>query len=459
MLGSAEKAKVFLDELAQFAAKTPFTLTGVEQSAKQLMAVGFEAEEVLPALKAVGDMAAGLGLRQDGLQRLILNLGQVKTLGKLSGRELLDFTRNTVPIYEMLADQMGVTKDKIADMTSAGKISADDVVAAFKKMTSAGGKFENMMIKMAKTTGGRIQELGDQIEILSREMGNELLPIVSDVVEVFIDLVDWFDKLEPSTRTLIVAIGGAVTIVTLLAGAILLVTGAVILAIPVLTALGITMATFFPILFVGMGIIAALTAVIYGWTAASKENTRATNVKADAKENLADKTDEMTEAAGGLPQGFKDANAELEKFIDLMDSILPLSDEELESKKKEVEQLERINNLELERKAFLEGTSDISLLPIMEEYNTATKGGITLNKELFDNLIELEKSKLEKIKENNRIEFNDKRDYLAKFEGLKLAGDEMDKRMHDDKIARLVIEEQKVIDIIKLSEHVGTCNG
>ena len=183
LLGSAEEAKLFLEELAQFAAKTPFSLIGVEKAAKQLMAVGFEAEEVMPVLKSVGDIAAGLGLQQDGLQRLILNLGQVKTLGRATNREMIDFARAGIPIYEALADQMGVARGEIQDMVTAGKIGSDDVIAAFKKMTSAGGKFANMMDKMAKTTGGRMQELGDQIEILERKLGKELLPIASDVTE------------------------------------------------------------------------------------------------------------------------------------------------------------------------------------------------------------------------------------------------------------------------------------
>ena len=73
MLGSADAAEKKLTELADFAKKTPFTLTGVERSARQLLAVGFKAEDLVPTLNSVGDVAAGLGLGEEGLQRLILN--------------------------------------------------------------------------------------------------------------------------------------------------------------------------------------------------------------------------------------------------------------------------------------------------------------------------------------------------------------------------------------------------
>jgi hypothetical protein len=38
MLGSAENAKKFYEDLVQFAARTPFELTGLETAAKQLLA-------------------------------------------------------------------------------------------------------------------------------------------------------------------------------------------------------------------------------------------------------------------------------------------------------------------------------------------------------------------------------------------------------------------------------------
>jgi len=106
MLGSAEEAQVFLAQLADFAKKTPFTLVGVEKAAKQLMAVGFEANDVIPTLKSVGDVASGLSLGEEGLQRLILNLGQVRNQGKLTGRELRDFAVAGVPLLDQLANQL-----------------------------------------------------------------------------------------------------------------------------------------------------------------------------------------------------------------------------------------------------------------------------------------------------------------------------------------------------------------
>ena len=61
MLGSGEEAKAFLEDLADFAKKTPFTLPGVEKSARQLLAVGFEAEELIPTLNLSDSIILPLG--------------------------------------------------------------------------------------------------------------------------------------------------------------------------------------------------------------------------------------------------------------------------------------------------------------------------------------------------------------------------------------------------------------
>src|SRR4051794_32750989 len=53
MLGSGEKAQQFMRQLIQFAKTTPFTLTGLNEASKQLLAYGFAQEEVIPNLTAL----------------------------------------------------------------------------------------------------------------------------------------------------------------------------------------------------------------------------------------------------------------------------------------------------------------------------------------------------------------------------------------------------------------------
>ncbi len=76
MLGGAQQAQAFLEEMWDFAKKTPFTYEGVQQSAKQLLAYGFTAEKIPDLLMAIGDAAAGLGGGSETIDRITRALGQ-----------------------------------------------------------------------------------------------------------------------------------------------------------------------------------------------------------------------------------------------------------------------------------------------------------------------------------------------------------------------------------------------
>lgn len=75
MLGSAEKAKIFLEDLQDFAEKTPFSFTQLQEASQRMLALGFSAEKILPTLTSVGDAAAALGMGSEGIGRITLALG------------------------------------------------------------------------------------------------------------------------------------------------------------------------------------------------------------------------------------------------------------------------------------------------------------------------------------------------------------------------------------------------
>ncbi len=158
MLGSADLARESLKELSEFARRTPFDLPEVLRGAKGLLAMGSSAEDLIPEMRMLGDVSAGLGVP---MERLILNFGQIRTQGKLTGRELRDFSVAGVPLIEELAKSFDTTKEAIAEMVSDGEIGFEDVSQAFKNMTGEGGKFFNLMDKQSKSLSGVVSNLRD----------------------------------------------------------------------------------------------------------------------------------------------------------------------------------------------------------------------------------------------------------------------------------------------------------
>ena len=191
MLGSAEIANTLLRDLAEFAAKTPFQLKDVEKGARSLLAFGIEANKILPTLKSLGDVSAGLSVP---MERLVLNFGQVKAQAKLTGRELRDFAIAGVPILDELAKNLGKSKAEISDLVSKGKIGFAEVEDAFRSMSSAGGRFYDLMDKQSKTFLGRISNLQDSWDLFLRGQGSQLIVWAGIFVDKLAQIVDWLRR-------------------------------------------------------------------------------------------------------------------------------------------------------------------------------------------------------------------------------------------------------------------------
>jgi len=167
MLGSVDKRRKLMKEITDFAIKTPFDLPTLVQGSKRLLAFGVEMEDIIPFLEMLGNVSAGLDVP---MSRLIINFGQVKTLGRLMGRELKDFQIAGVPLGPMLAQIAGVTEDVIAKMVTAGEVTFPMVVEAFEAMSGSGGRFEDLMIRQSRTLPGAIANIQDAIGIFGREL-------------------------------------------------------------------------------------------------------------------------------------------------------------------------------------------------------------------------------------------------------------------------------------------------
>lgn len=225
MLGSAEKAKDMLEDLSAFAAKTPFELQGIRGTAKQLMAMGIEQDKLIPTMKALGDVSAGLSV---DLDRIAYNYGQVKTQTKLTGVELKDFMRAGIPLLGALSDVLGKSETEIKEMVSAGQIGFPVVEEAFRRMTSEGGQFQDLMFKQSASLNGQISNLKDNLTKMSEVIGTALLPVAKEITAKFIEITQkitaWVSE-NPRLAATIITIGLTVS-------ALLVVLGLLGLALP-----------------------------------------------------------------------------------------------------------------------------------------------------------------------------------------------------------------------------------
>ena len=188
MLGSAEKARDLLEQITKFAASTPFQLTGLIDSSKQLLAFGFDMEEIIPTMTNLGNIAAGVG--RDKLPSIVRALGKIRTKGRATMEELNIMLEAGVPILDELAKGFGVATTEIIKMVSKGVVSFNDVDAALERMSTGTGKFSGLMEKQSKKFLGILSNIGDILTNIGNAIGKKLLPGASSLSKAFLEFLE-----------------------------------------------------------------------------------------------------------------------------------------------------------------------------------------------------------------------------------------------------------------------------
>ena len=160
MLRSADKANTLLADLQKFAAETPFELPGVRTAAQQLLAFGYDTQEVIPMLTALGNAASGLGKGQEGFNQLAFVFGQIRTTGKLMGQDVMQLAQAGVPVKEILAKNLGLAKDQLANIGDQG-IDANIAIRAL--VDGLNERFPQMMEKQSQTFEGVLSNIKDNL--------------------------------------------------------------------------------------------------------------------------------------------------------------------------------------------------------------------------------------------------------------------------------------------------------
>jgi tape measure domain-containing protein len=204
MLGSKAKADALMAQVVEFASTTPFELKDVASATKMLLAYGTATEDVIPTMRALGDVSAGLSIP---IERLILNYGQVRMQAKLTGKELRDFAVMGVPIVAEMAKNLNKTEKEITEMVTAGRIGFKEVEDAFKSMASEGGKFENLMAKQSTTITGMISNLQDAWAKMLNSIGAANESSIANVISTAKTIVENYETVVDILKALVATYG------------------------------------------------------------------------------------------------------------------------------------------------------------------------------------------------------------------------------------------------------------
>jgi len=198
LLKSDKAGAVAFTHIARLAAELGLNVQETTGQFKKLLAMQFKVGEATDIIKLAADMKA-LGASALEVQSIIRAIGQIKGKGVLQMEELQQQLAETgisvKLVIDALAKSLGKSSTEIRKLISAGKISADQGIAAIKqavlqKMHIA--KLGDAARKAGNTLTGLWERMKGQWELLKIQLGNELLPLLQkQLAPAFRRLLKW----------------------------------------------------------------------------------------------------------------------------------------------------------------------------------------------------------------------------------------------------------------------------
>jgi len=221
LTGGVEEAAAMMEQLNEFTAKTPFQIENVANAARQLIASGTEISQVNEQLQFLGDIAATSGVT---IEEIAAIFAKVNAKGKVELENLNQLAERGIPIFKALAEATGLP----ADALGAGAVSVDQFNEVLKSFATEGGFAAGAMERLSQTAAGKFSTALDNLKIAGAEIGNLVLPAVTKLLDLIVEMAQKFAATSQSTKALMLEVG-------LLVGAI----GPMIVIVPKIIA-GIT---------------------------------------------------------------------------------------------------------------------------------------------------------------------------------------------------------------------------
>ena len=204
LLGNKEKADALFSQIRDFAVKTPLQLKDLSSAAQTLLSFNIEEAEIMPMLRAIGDISMG---DTQKLQSLTLAFAQMSSTGKLMGQDLLQMINAGFNPLSVISEKTGKSIGVLKDEMSKGAISAEMVKQAFIDATAEGGKFHGMLEQQSQGIAGSISNLQGAVDDMMNDLGTAMQDTLVKGVNFATTLVKHYETIGKCLLGLVVAYG------------------------------------------------------------------------------------------------------------------------------------------------------------------------------------------------------------------------------------------------------------
>jgi hypothetical protein len=182
--GNQEAADEMLAWGKEFANFTPFDTGEVVQMIIKLKGYGLTVDEVKEKLREMGDMAAA---KNKSLSQAVEAFGDAR-MGDLE--RLREFDTSRQMIDEAVNGRLSQAKDKAEEMKL--------IVEGLSKIIES--NFAGGMERASKNFEGQVSNLRGEVQGLKEELGAQVIPELSKLVEKGAELVQWLRDLPPEVK-------------------------------------------------------------------------------------------------------------------------------------------------------------------------------------------------------------------------------------------------------------------
>ena len=207
----AQKANSVMSELMDYAKATPFSIAGIAEETKNMMARGVATDLAVDSIKRLGMVSGG---SQERLNRLSLAFSQIMTKGKLMQQDLNQLAEQgfnplaTIARASLKPNQQ--FEERLAEVTRAkeqGLVTSKHFAKALELETSKGGYYANLLNRMSKEVGG----LTSRLREMFLEMKLDVMAILDEQIKTALKsaimyvsmLTNWIKNNKEATKRIV----------------------------------------------------------------------------------------------------------------------------------------------------------------------------------------------------------------------------------------------------------------
>jgi tape measure domain-containing protein len=133
---AGREALDMLKELKELATSGGFELSSVMRGAEQLKALNLGAADTVSFLREIGRVAAQAGRGSQEIERISRALAEMSAKTRLYSEEINQLGNAGVPVWQILSEATGRSRDELAKLVKEGKITSDLFLSAFRQFAA-----------------------------------------------------------------------------------------------------------------------------------------------------------------------------------------------------------------------------------------------------------------------------------------------------------------------------------